>query len=169
MLQCPLNAQFPAGPGTGVASVDVAEYVIRHLKHSEAWRSGPEFAASVAVTVVTNEGDSVPVHPLCLAHYSVIFSPNCFFYMRWVQFPGLLFPGLCWVLSSFFDHYIINWQSLRTSNCSGQRGLSSALPVRRTVSQGRGVGAAVYSKFPGLHSHTITLNIISMVFKLRNC
>jgi hypothetical protein len=37
----------------------------------------------------------------------------------------------------------INWQSLRTSNCSGQRGLSSALAVRRTVSQGRGVGAAV--------------------------
>ena len=31
----------------------------------------------------------------------------------------------------------------KTSNCSGQRGLSSALPVRRTVSQGRGVGAAV--------------------------
>jgi hypothetical protein len=31
----------------------------------------------------------------------------------------------------------------KTSNCSGQRGLSSALSVRRTVSQGRGVGAAV--------------------------
>ena len=31
----------------------------------------------------------------------------------------------------------------KTSNSSGQRSLSSALPVRRTVSQGRGVGAAV--------------------------
>ena len=36
----------------------------------------------------------------------------------------------------------IKLAKFKTSNCSGQRSLSSALPVRRTVSQGRGVGAA---------------------------
>ena len=34
-------------------------------------------------------------------------------------------------------HYSNRLAKFKTSNCSGQRGLSSALPVRRTVSQGR--------------------------------
>ena len=63
--------------------------------------------------------------------------------------------GLHWVLFYFFDHLCYRLAKFKTSNCSGQRSLSSALPVRRTVSQGRGVGAAVpkrctfivYSKF----------------------
>ena len=51
--------------------------------------------------------------------------------------------AILWKPEAVWFVYSISWQSLRTSNCSGQRGLSSALPVRRTVSQGRGVGAAV--------------------------
>ena len=59
------------------------------------------------------------------------------------------------IIFFFFRSLYYKLAKFKTSNCSGQRGLSSALPVRRTVSQGRGVGAYIQSSdgldFIGYH------------------
>ena len=53
----------------------------------------------------------------------------------------------------------ISWQSLRLQTVPGNGAWSSALPVRRTVSQGRGVGAAVmYRKKGGFTPNPLFLD-----------
>ena len=64
---------------------------------------------------------------------------------------------LCSVSFSFFDHYIINWGSLRPQTV--QRSLPAPLSVRRTAARIRGVGAAVIIRIRGVGAAVIILKV----------